>query len=61
MRRIALSVMVFSFMLTTICWASNGTYDYPLDNKLAATILGTPKEFKAAVPEKIKMEQKRLQ
>ena len=60
MKRIVVSVLVISFMLTTACWASNGTYDYPLDNKLAATILGTPKEFKAAVPEKIKMEQKRL-
>ncbi len=60
MKRIVVSVLVISFMLTTVCWASNGTYDYPLDNKLAATILGTPKEFKAAVPEKIKMEQKRL-
>ena len=60
MKKIALSVMVISFMLTTACWASNGTYDYPLDNKYAATILGTPKEYKAAVPKKIKMEQKRL-
>jgi hypothetical protein len=47
-------------MLTTTCWASNGTYDYPLDNGLAATILGTPKEYKAEVPKKIRMEQKRL-
>jgi len=60
MRRIVLSVLVISFMLTTVCWASSGTYDYPLDNGLAATILGTPKEYKAAVPKKIKMEQKRL-
>ena len=60
MKRIVVSLLVISFMLTTVCWASNGTYDYPLDNKLAATILGTPKEFKATVPEKIKMEQKRL-
>ena len=60
MRRIVLSVLVISFMLTTACWASNGTYDYPLDNKLAATILGTPKEYKAAVPKKIKMHQMRL-
>ena len=60
MRRIVVSVLVISFMLTTACWASNGAYDYPLDNKYAATILGTPKGFKAAVPMKIKIEQKRL-
>ena len=60
MKRIVLSVLVISFMLTTACWASSGTYDYPLDNGLAATILGTPKEYKAAVPKKIKMQQKRL-
>ena len=60
MRRIVLSVLVISFMLTTACWASNGTYDYPLDNRLAATILGTPKDFKAAVPKKVKMHQMRL-
>ena len=60
MKRIVVSVLVIGFMLTTASWASSATYDYPLDNKFAATILGTPKEFKAAVPEKIKFEQKRL-
>jgi hypothetical protein len=60
MKRIVLSVLVISFMLTTACWASNGTYDYPLDNGLAATILGTPKDYKAPVPKKIKVEQKIL-
>ncbi len=60
MRRFFLSVLVISFMLTTACWASSGTYDFPLDNGLAATILGTPKDYRAAVPEKIRMQQKRL-
>ena len=60
MKRIVLSVLVISFMLTTACWASNGTYDYPVDNNLAATILGTPQGYKAEVPKKIRMEQKRL-
>jgi hypothetical protein len=60
MKKIVLSVLVVSFMLTTACWASSGTYDYPLGNKFAATILGTPKEFKAAVPMKINMEQKTM-
>jgi hypothetical protein len=60
MKRIVLSVLVISFMLTTTCWASSGTYDYPLDNGLAATILGTPKEYKAVEPKKVNMEQKRL-
>ena len=60
MRGIFLSVLVISFMVTATCWASNGSYDYPLDNGLAATILGTPREYEAAVPKKIKMEQKRL-
>jgi hypothetical protein len=60
MKRIVLSVLVISFMLTTTCWASSGTYDYPLDNGLAATILGTPKDYKAVVPKKINMQQKTL-
>ncbi|MBE9520460.1 MAG: alpha/beta hydrolase [Proteobacteria bacterium] len=60
MKRIVLSVLVISFMLTTACWASSGTYDYPMNNGLAATILGTPKEYKAPVPKEIKMEQKML-
>ena len=60
MKRVVLSVLVISFMLTTACWASNGTYDYPLENGLAATILGTPQGYKAEVPKKVKMEQKRL-
>jgi hypothetical protein len=60
MKRIVLSVLVISFMLASTGWASSGSYDYPLDNKLAATILGTPKVDKAAVPKKVKMQQKRL-
>jgi hypothetical protein len=47
-------------ILSSPCLAKQKSYDYPLDNGLAATILGTPKDYKAAVPKKLKMQQKTL-
>ena len=60
MKKKIIFVVLICLILSSPCLAKQTSYDYPLDNRLAATILGTPKEFKAAVPEKIKMEQKRL-
>jgi predicted esterase len=47
-------------MVTSSCLAGQTSYDYPLDNGLAATILGTPLEYQAAAPKKINMQQKML-
>lgn len=60
MKKKIIPLLLFCMMVASSCLAGQGSYDYPLDNRLAATILGTPKEFKAAVPRKIKMEQKKL-
>jgi len=44
-------------VLSTACWAD---YNYPIDNALAATIIGTPKEFIADLPADIPREEKSL-
>lgn len=60
MKKKIIFVVLICLILSSPCLAKQTSYDYPLDNGLAATILGTPKDYKAAVPQKIKMEQKRL-
>ena len=37
-----------------------GEYDYPLDNPFAATVVGTPAEFRAALPKNYDVEEFRL-
>lgn len=41
-------LLLFSSVVTAS--ANTANYDYPLENPFAATILGTPKEFKAELP-----------
>jgi len=40
--------------------ASNESYEYPLRDPFAATVVGTPQEFRADLPEKIPLKQARL-
>lgn len=58
MREIS-SVVCFliATLLSTACWAD---YNYPIDNALAATVIGTPKEFVADLPADIPREEKSL-
>tara|TARA_R110000822_G_scaffold59736_27_gene149107 strand:+ start:23932 stop:25158 length:1227 start_codon:yes stop_codon:yes gene_type:complete len=42
-----------------VCWAGNG-YDYPIDNPLAATVIGTPKAFAAKLPKDIPRSDMRV-
>lgn len=44
---ITLLLLNFSVIFTA---TSNANYDYPLENPYAATIIGTPKEFRAELP-----------
>jgi len=41
--------------------AAGSAYDYPIDDPLAATILGTPKEFQADLPAKIPVKKRRIE
>jgi hypothetical protein len=60
MKKKIIFLVLICLILSSPCLAKQKSYDYPLDNGLAATILGTPKDYKAAVPKKMKMQQKTL-
>jgi esterase/lipase len=51
--------ITLALLISPLCVASNG-YDYPIDDALAATVVGTPKEFVAALPNKIRRSEKRV-
>ena len=57
MKRSLLSVLTLLF--SSLCGASSG-YLYPIDNPLAATVLGTPKEFSAALPKDIRGKEMQI-
>ncbi len=46
-------------LFSTLSWASND-YGYPIDNALAATVIGTPKEYIASLPSNIPREEMKL-
>ncbi len=41
-------------------WASAYAYDYPIDNKYLATVVGTPPEYRADLPEKIPLKNRSI-
>ena len=41
-------------------WASADAYDYPIDNKFLATVIGTPPEYRAKLPEKIPLKRRSI-
>ena len=45
---------------TTAVWAGAETYDYPIDDRWIATVVGTPVEYRAELPNKIPLRQARL-
>lgn len=52
-------VATLALLFSPLCWASNG-YDYPIDDALAATVVGTPKEYVAELPKKIRRSEKKV-
>ena len=58
-KKILLLSLMFS-AVTSWCLAGQTPYDYPVANRFAATILGTPKEFAAILPKKIKTQEMEL-
>lgn len=52
-------VTLLALLFSSLCWASNG-YDYPIDNALAATVVGTPRAYVAALPNKIRRSEKKV-
>ena len=61
MKRFILGVIPGSIFLlfSTLCCASD-TYDYPIENALAATVIGTPKEYVAKLPEDIRRKEMKV-
>lgn len=61
MKRFILGVIPGSIFLlfSTLCCASD-TYDYPIENALAATVIGTPKEDIAKLPEDIRRKEMKV-
>jgi len=51
---------LFGVVLASSSWASSGTYDYPLPNPYAATVIGTPTEYQMPLPEKIRLKMLEL-
>jgi hypothetical protein len=42
-------------------WASADAYDYPIDNRFLATVVGTPPEYRADLPEKIPLKKRSIE
>jgi hypothetical protein len=55
MRKI-LVIMLSLVSLTSLAWAQDQPYEYPIVNPYEATVIGTPDLFKAPLPEKIAVE-----
>ena len=49
----------FALLLSPLCWASN-SYDYPIGDALTATVVGTPKDFMAELPKKVRRSEKNV-
>jgi hypothetical protein len=59
MRKIVLAVCCM--LLASTCWANTEQgYDYPIDNRYEATVVGTPMQYMAPVPQDIKVEKHSL-
>jgi predicted alpha/beta-fold hydrolase len=51
---------LFGVFATTAVWAGAETYDYPIDDRWVATVVGTPEGYRAELPKKIPLRQARL-
>ena len=52
MKRHLLTLASLTLLFSSLCGASS-SYQYPITNPLAATVIGTPKEFSAVLPKDI--------
>jgi hypothetical protein len=60
-QRTVLLGLVLALALAGTSWGKTEAYDYPFDNKLVATILGTPTEFRAEVPKKVPVKVHKIE
>ncbi len=59
MRRSLSLLFITTFWLSS-GWASTESYDFPFDNPFVATVVGTPPEYRADLPEKIPMKRRSI-
>jgi hypothetical protein len=48
-----LSLLLAASWFATAAWAVSESYDYPFDDAFVATVVGTPEQYRARLPEKI--------
>jgi hypothetical protein len=59
--RTLLAGAVVALALAATSWGKTKSYDYPFENRLVATILGTPSEFRAEVPKKVPVKVHKIE
>lgn len=52
-------IALFTFISTTIVPSAHA-YDYPFDNALEATVIGTPQKYRAELPKKTNRQDRRI-
>ena len=51
---------IISLLWVTASWAATATYDYPIENKWVATVIGTPPALWAEFPQTIPLQKSRI-
>ncbi len=51
---------LFAAFSATTAWAATESYDFPFDNPFVATVVGTPEEYRAELPDKIPAKKRRM-
>ena len=53
-------IVLCAFLLPSLAWADSDDYVFPVENPLAATIVGTPERWKASLPREIPVKELEL-
>ncbi len=53
-------IFLFTALLSTTGWAAAESYGFPFDDPFVATVVGTPEEYRADLPEKIPVKRRRM-
>jgi hypothetical protein len=53
-------VLLLATIWLSTGWASADAYDFPIDNKFLATVIGTPPEYRAELPKKIPLKHRSI-
>jgi hypothetical protein len=54
------SVAGLGLLMATLCWGATEDYGYPIKDKYVATVVGTPSEYHADLPDKIPFHTRRV-